>query len=673
MGVSYLLHRRTGKEYPWILGFNTFIDLLYTLANGVSMNTVMITSTHTYLFTHNPLLQNAPDIVVDWAIISNTYFMSLVPPNTATHFWYRYNILCKGVFWSRRRYCLTYLFTVALQILYSSPFFVLKMPMSAESVKELRENGFFVGQDIPRHDLTKTDEAINMVGTSMYIVSNASYYLIMFYFGYKIVMKMKEYSKRTINTTEKLQQKVVRVMVLQAIYPLILFLLPSFAIGICVLFGVNFEDLTYLASAAIELMPLLSTLTVILLVPSYKRQICGKSRTVVSSNTSMDPGCLSTRFSAEPKFFAHPQPSLATPHFPSHCAPPETIRPRSHHSDSAPAILTPTSSGSSAASEAAEPHATLVRRSASWNAQRRTVRLANQPLPSPLGSPGDRIGQDVNGRGMPDGQTINESPRTSPDPLPYADGLQQDDDTIYNTVQKKLFENYHSIAYLLIITTYLIAFTEYIYLRLVSLVMPDYYIYHRNCEKHQNETIIRTEFHYVSITVVFLTIGAFQVCCFFLLTISGRWLTVRRTFKHFISMEEKLRNEVVFSIKRVMYHTVFPTFLVYTLCSAVILNAIFYMVGMRDPIDSTVSQVVIYLFDACVFIYLAAFPIVCLLYHPRIRCRLRLKGAVRASRASSEPLPNNATAHLVAFRKADGDISDPRNLQVCIAPIQTSV
>lgn len=48
--------------------------------------------------------------------------------------------------------------------------------------------------------------------------------------------------------------------------------------------------------------------------------------------------------------------------------------------------------------------------------------------------------------------------------------------------------------------------------------------------------------------------------CFFLLTISGRWLSVRRTFKNFISMEEKLRNELVFTIKRVMFATVFPTF-----------------------------------------------------------------------------------------------------------------
>ncbi|CAD5214206.1 unnamed protein product [Bursaphelenchus xylophilus] len=288
MRVSYLIHKRTRKEYPWILGFNTFMDLLYALATGISMSTVMITSTHTYLFTHNPLLQNAPNTVIDFVIISNTYFMSLVPPNTAIHFWYRYNILCRGVIWSRTRYCLTYLASVVFLTCFSSMFFWLKMPMSADSVKELRDNGFFVGQPVPRHDITKSSELINMVGTAMYISNNTIYYLIMFYFGYKIMMKMREYSKRAINTTEKAQQKVVRVMVLQAIYPLILFLLPNFVIGIFVLFGFNFEDLSYVAGATVELMPILSTLTVILLVPSYKRQIWARTPTMVSSNTSMD-------------------------------------------------------------------------------------------------------------------------------------------------------------------------------------------------------------------------------------------------------------------------------------------------------------------------------------------------------------------------------------------------
>lgn len=48
--------------------------------------------------------------------------------------------------------------------------------------------------------------------------------------------------------------------------------------------------------------------------------------------------------------------------------------------------------------------------------------------------------------------------------------------------------------------------------------------------------------------------------CFFLLTISGKWLEVKRTFTNFMSMEERLHNELAFAIRRVMFLTVVPTF-----------------------------------------------------------------------------------------------------------------
>lgn len=111
------------------------------------------------------------------------------------------------------------------------------------------------------------------------------------------------------------------------------------------------------------------------------------------------------------------------------------------------------------------------------------------------------------------------------------------------------------------------------------------------------------------------------------------------------------------------------------MCSTVILSAIFYMVGMRDPVETTGSQVVIYLFDALVLVYLLAFPAVCLVYHPRLRCRLRSCRAVTASpRSPPDQLPaSSQSAHLVAYRRADGPIEDPRNLQVCIERTQTTV
>ncbi|KAH7718323.1 Protein C32D5.7 [Aphelenchoides avenae] len=192
---------------------------------------------------------------------------------------------------------------------------------------------------------------------------------------------------------------------------------------------------------------------------------------------------------------------------------------------------------------------------------------------------------------------------------------------VVEALQRVMFENYVTLAYVLIVGTYIVAFGLYLYLRIVSIVFPETITYKRSCEKLANETIVRTEFHYASTTVIFLVIGLFQLACFFMLTISRQWLEVRRTYSNFLSLEEKLRNELVFAIKRVMYITVFPAFLVYGMCSILILSSIFYMIGMRDPVRHVGSRVIIHLFDACVLLYFVAFPLVSLIYHPDIHCR----------------------------------------------------
>jgi len=47
---------------------------------------------------------------------------------------------------------------------------------------------------------------------------------------------------------------------------------------------------------------------------------------------------------------------------------------------------------------------------------------------------------------------------------------------------------------------------------------------------------------------------------------------------------------------------------------------IFYMVGMRDPVQHLGSQIIIYFFDLCVLVYFVTFPLISLLYHPDIGC-----------------------------------------------------
>src|SRR4051794_25802225 len=128
----------------------------------------------------------------------------------------------------------------------------------------------------------------------------------------------------------------------------------------------------------------------------------------------------------------------------------------------------------------------------------------------------------------------------------------------------------------------MLALFEFLYLQLLSIIFTERIVYTRPCEKRYNETVTRRELHYASATIIFLTIGTFQLAvryykqelesfinvieylfyniykylkninlifkpfkfqCVYLLTISGKFLEVKRTFTNFLSMEERLRNE----------------------------------------------------------------------------------------------------------------------------------
>jgi hypothetical protein len=95
-------------------------------------------------------------------------------------------------------------------------------------------------------------------------------------------------------------------------------------------------------------------------------------------------------------------------------------------------------------------------------------------------------------------------------PPSSTDQNDDDENNLITLIQRKLFENYHTVAYAIIIGTYLIAFAEYTYLRLSGLFL-DKIVYRRTCDKHLNETIVKNEINYASTSIVFLIIGSFQI------------------------------------------------------------------------------------------------------------------------------------------------------------------
>uniref|UniRef100_A0A7E4VNR8 Serpentine receptor class gamma n=1 Tax=Panagrellus redivivus TaxID=6233 RepID=A0A7E4VNR8_PANRE len=250
-------------------------------------------------------------------------------------------------------------------------------------------------------------------------------------------------------------------------------------------------------------------------------------------------------------------------------------------------------------------------------------------------------------------------------------------DGVLRVVQKKIYAHYINLAYTLVIGTYFVAFGLYLYFRLTNLVFPDKIIYKRFCEQHENETVVRTGFHYASTLGAFCASEFIQIVCFFLLTISGNFLRIRRHYRYFISMEEKLLLELRYHIRKIMYSTVLQTFVVYIMSSIAVWASIFYMVGMRDEVMDATSAVFIHLFDAAVAIYFIAFPLISFVYHPDIRCSFQNCVSVPADpnetprrynapfRGAQFPTSTSAV-HLTAYKRADEDITEPMDLRVRI-------
>jgi hypothetical protein len=242
-------------------------------------------------------------------------------------------------------------------------------------------------------------------------------------------------------------------------------------------------------------------------------------------------------------------------------------------------------------------------------------------------------------------------------------------DTIAKILQKKVYSNYITVAYCLVLGTYFCAFTLYLYLRLASIIFPERFVYRRACEVLKNETIVRNGIHYGSITVTFITITLIQCYAFFLLTISSTYINFERRYRNFNSMEDQLLLELRYNIRKIMYESILPTFLVYSLTSLVILSSIFYMVGLRDEVVDTVSQVFVYFFDGCVLFYFIIFPLISFIYHPDIQCSFV---KCYSNPSSDPPVPSAAAAaHLTSFRIITEDSNnnitstvEPENLRI---------
>ncbi|KAK0394563.1 hypothetical protein QR680_000805 [Steinernema hermaphroditum] len=195
----------------------------------------------------------------------------------------------------------------------------------------------------------------------------------------------------------------------------------------------------------------------------------------------------------------------------------------------------------------------------------------------------------------------------------------------YESVYKWICSNYSTAAYSIVILAYLIGFTEYIYLRLTAYFIPEVTVYRRFCEKRSDEKIGKTGVHYITVLVSFIVIALLQLFAFFLLTISSKLPMevpeVNEQQRQERPYTRQTRDALfVRSVRENMSKAVYPTFLVYIMCSIIVCATVFYMIGVNDSLDKGLSFVVLIIFDVVVILYFISFPLIAFFFHADIRC-----------------------------------------------------
>ncbi|CAD5209817.1 unnamed protein product [Bursaphelenchus okinawaensis] len=270
--LSFVSYRRTRLEYTWILGFNTLIDFGYTITLGIFMPTCVLTPTHLYLTMENENLQMMTPFAAEVCIMLTVFFLLYIPATNAVHFWYRYNVLCNDITWSRFKYLGICLVFALYKVVHMLVFYSCSIRESKETVVDIMNYTMTTG-NVKRHMGYLENEFYFVVCQANCQLMQLIEYGMMCYFGHKIIMYMK---KNTTPSTYKAQVYVVKVMVLQAVYPLILYFIPLFALIFSIFTGKSFATFGYVCSISVQLFTLLSTLSVLLFIPTYRRALTEK-------------------------------------------------------------------------------------------------------------------------------------------------------------------------------------------------------------------------------------------------------------------------------------------------------------------------------------------------------------------------------------------------------------
>uniref|UniRef100_A0A1I7S207 G_PROTEIN_RECEP_F1_2 domain-containing protein n=2 Tax=Bursaphelenchus xylophilus TaxID=6326 RepID=A0A1I7S207_BURXY len=234
-----------------------------------------------FLSMENHTFSTENDRLVAFLAFTFCGFLQLLLLNIAIHFYYRYNVVRFSNYCSKTKFLLLYgacslwvvLYFVTAQIeirpasnyidaLYTIPDFETNPPMV-----------YVFDLNYWSSILTTLD--FQLTGMAFYIVGG--------YFGFKIVKELRRL-KASARKAMDAQRYMVRVLIVQAIYPLLVLLLPSTIMVSLFFLHKTFVPFCFVMGLSVQSLPILNAISVLLLVPCYRKLITGSK--VSSLNTT---------------------------------------------------------------------------------------------------------------------------------------------------------------------------------------------------------------------------------------------------------------------------------------------------------------------------------------------------------------------------------------------------
>ncbi|KAI6170217.1 hypothetical protein M3Y98_01216700 [Aphelenchoides besseyi] len=258
-------------------------------------------------FTNAGPLEYVPQPYNLFACVFWMFGLYLTVVNVAMTFLFRYNILCRDKRSYLRTFIKIYVICVVLIAVQSGLGFVCfeTNEGSHHYTLELKSNGLFAVETPPFSvvDASTIKGAIHLVNTNL--ITTASY-VVVFWTGTRIHRMLRASRMHMSSATIAVQKQLTMILCLQSFYPFVMLAVPIFLAAGLPLFGLKSRGLGLILCCLVTGLPLINAVTVIFVVPSFRRAVLFRSRPSTVMTTIAD---VSSKVETNRRAFYYPQRS----------------------------------------------------------------------------------------------------------------------------------------------------------------------------------------------------------------------------------------------------------------------------------------------------------------------------------------------------------------------------